>query len=691
MNQQEIEGRFSQALSFLQQGQAQDAYRLFSQLHQVLPAQLDILFLLGAAASALGQRTEALGYYDLLLDNTPDFVPALNAKGLDLTALGRHEEALMAFDAALCIAPQFVEAILNKAALLNELARYRETLALLQPHHEMQHSQLQVNLGVAYFKLGDFVSAGQCAQRALKLTPHVSEALVLQSALCLKRKEHTQALAYCHQAAAMNPQDASIQNNMAAIMAEQGDFAEAAQSYAQTLLLDDAYPFARGSLLHTCMKAAIWDEYNELVARVSHGIHKGQMESDPFSLLGSSVGAADQKRCAEIYIKSRYPYVEPYRSWKRLDGCKIRVAYLSADFFNHATAFLMAELFELHDRERFEIIGICYGRSHDDDMRQRIIGAFDQFYTVADQSDRDIAKFMHDLEIDIAVDLKGHTADTRLGILAYRPAPIQVHYLGYPGTTGAPFIDYLVADSVLIPPEQASFYTEKIAYLPGCYQVNDSKRKISERIFTRRELGLPDSGFVFCSFNNNFKITPDLFDVWMRLLNRVEGSVLWLFQDNLVAAENLRKEALARGVASDRLIFAERMPLAEHLSRHRCADLFLDTWYCNAHTTASDALWAGLPIVSKLGNTFAGRIASSLLTAMDCVELIVESTQAYEELAYDLAKNPDKLNSLRLKIQKNRQISSLFDTTRFTRCLESAFERMVSKHRQGLLPDQFYI
>ena len=367
------------------------------------------------------------------------------------------------------------------------------------------------------------------------------------------------------------------------------------------------------------------------------------------------------------------------------------MAYLSADFFNHATAFLMAELFELHDRERFDIIGICYGRSPDDEMRRRVSQSFDQFLEVADKSDQEIADLIHGLGIDIAVDLKGHTTDARLGILAYRPAPVQVHYLGYPGTTGAAFMDYLIADPLLIPPDHQPYYTEKIAYLPDCYQVNDSQRRISDRTFTRTELGLPETGFVFCSFNNNFKITPDLFDTWMKLLKRVEGSVLWLLQDNETAAENLRKEAVARGIEANRLVFAKRMPLADHLARHRCADLFLDTWYYNAHTTTSDALWAGLPLVTKIGDTFAGRVAASLLTAMALPDLITDTPQAYESLAYELATAPAKLQSFRARLAKSKQTAPLFDTLRFTRHLEDAYEQILSRSRQGLEPDHIFV
>ena len=680
MNQQSIKIRLNQAVSCLQQGQTKQAHGLLADLHRTLPINPDILFLLGAATSMLGDRVAAITLYDKLLKIAPEFVPALNAKGLDLAALGKLDEALEVFDTALRMAPQFIDAVLNKAALFNELGRYQETLALLRPHAGIAHPALQLNLGVAHFQMGEYTQAQHCAQTALQLNPQDSSALALLGAISLKQKKLSEALGYCEQAAVLNPHDASVRNNIAAILSEQGNFSAAAEAYEQALALDNAYPFARGSLLHARMKAVMWAGYDDLVEQVGKGIEAGRKESDPFSLLATDLGPEIQKRCAQLYAAARYPEVEPYTNWHAKGDGKIRVAYLSADFFNHATAFLMAELFELHDRERFEIIGICYGRSPDDEMRRRVSRSFDQFHEVANQSDREIAALIYDLGIDIAVDLKGHTTDTRLGILAYRPAPVQAHYLGYPGTTGVPFIDYLIADPVLIPSEHQQYYTEKIAYLPDCYQVNDSQRQISDRIFSRAELGLPETGFVFCSFNNNFKITPDLFAVWMRLLQRVEGSVLWLFQDNATAAENLKKEAIARGVDANRLVFAERMPLAEHLARHRCADLFLDTWYCNAHTTASDSLWAGLPIVTKAGDTFAGRVAASLLTAIGLQELITVTPQAYEALVYELATNPAKLKGLREKLVQNRRAAPLFDTPRFARNLERCYEGILSRN-----------
>ena len=352
---------------------------------------------------------------------------------------------------------------------------------------------------------------------------------------------------------------------------------------------------------------------------------------------------------------------------------------------------MIAQLFELHDKTRFEIIGFSFGPHNNDAMRVRLTAAFDQFIDVNALSDLAVAKLSRELAIDIAVDLKGYTQGGRPGIFALRAAPIQISYLGYPGTMAAEFIDYLIADFTLVPEHQRRQYAEKIIYLPNSYQVNDRTRPISEKVFTRTECGLPDAGFVFCCFNNNYKISPQVFASWMRILQQVPGSVLWLFQDNLEAVENLTATAVQQGVGAERLIFAERLPLPEHLARHRLADLFLDTSPCNAHTTASDALWAGLPLVTCLGEAFAGRVAASLLKAVGLPELITTGLVDYEKLAVALALNPEQLVNIRRKLSANRLNKPLFQTESFTRSIETAFMEIYDRYLNGLLPDDIVI
>jgi predicted O-linked N-acetylglucosamine transferase (SPINDLY family) len=415
-----------------------------------------------------------------------------------------------------------------------------------------------------------------------------------------------------------------------------------------------------------------------------------------FITLPIATTAARQLQCARDWVTrqrqitlAREPNVSRNRSMdaKR----KITVGYVSADFWSHPTAFLTAELFERHDRDRFAVFGYSHGPDDGSPMRRRLVNAFDRFVDLKGVSCLDAARRIFADGVDILVDLKGHTQNGRPRIFAARPAPIQVNYLAYPGTTGAPCMDYILVDDFIVPPDQQRFFTERLVHLPGCYQVNDSRREIAPRVPSRAECGLPADGFVFCCFNNSYKITPEVFEVWMNLLKAVPGSVLWLLAGNRFAPANLRREAAARGVAEDRLVFAPRQPLAEHLARHRLADLFLDCFPVNAHTTASDALWAGCPMVTLAGETFVSRVAGSLLRAVGLAELITTSLEDYEAMALRLARDADMLANVRARLAENRKTSGLFDARQFVRNLERAYVRMWEVHACGEQPRPFAI
>jgi protein O-GlcNAc transferase len=340
-------------------------------------------------------------------------------------------------------------------------------------------------------------------------------------------------------------------------------------------------------------------------------------------------------------------------------------------------------MLELHDKSQFRIIAYSYGPSIIDEMRARVVAAVDEFRDVRLLGDQEIVDLARQDAVDIAVDLKGFTSGTRFGIFALRAAPIQVSYLGYPGTTGASCMDYVIADQTVIPTEQQENFSEKIIYLPNCYQVNDNTREISTHSFSRSDFGLPDQAFVFCCFNQSYKIGPEEFDVWMSLLRQIDGSVLWLLETNGAVAKNLRKEASRRSVSQDRLIFAARAPLTIHLARHRLADLFLDTFNVNAHTTASDALWSGLPVITRLGKGFSARVAGSLLKAIELPELIAESTIEYKNLAYMLANSPSVLDNIREKLDDKIISSVLFDSNIFTRHMEKAYAKIFDETFDG--------
>ena len=470
-----------------------------------------------------------------------------------------------------------------------------------------------------------------------------------------------------------------------------GRHAEALAAYDKAFALEPDMIGLETGRLNLKLRICDWSNIESACAHLISSVRSGKIRS-PFHFLAISSSSADRLQCAKLLIANRFPPSQkPLWQGERYDHKRIRVAYLSSDFREHAMSFLAAGMFECHDKSHFDVTAISCGPDDNSELRQRLKASFEHFIDARMYGDDQIANLLKEFEIDILVDLTGFTDGPRTGVFAKRPAPIQINYLGYPGTMGAPYIDYIIADRIIIPEHQREFYSEKVVYLPNSYQVNDAKRSIGSKAFTRMELGLPLTGFVFCCFNDNYKIMPHVFDCWMRILKQVEGSVLWLLEDNVAAANNLRKEAVARGVDAKRLVFAKHLPRSDHLARHRLADLFLDTLPVNAHTTASDALWAGLPVLTCLGETFAGRVAASLLNAIGLPELITTTLESYERMAIDLATHPEKLATVKRKLAENRLTTPLFDTKLFTRHIEAAYTAMYERYQAGLPPDHIVI
>jgi predicted O-linked N-acetylglucosamine transferase (SPINDLY family) len=450
-------------------------------------------------------------------------------------------------------------------------------------------------------------------------------------------------------------------------------------------------PYVVGDLLYAKMLCCDWAGFGELAAAVQRGMQDSRPVMSPFGYMAIAESEPDLKTCATIYSADHFPPVMNDFSGRRRPRGKIRIGYSSGEFRAQATSFLMAELWELHDRSRFELVAFDNGWDDGSPMRARIAAAFDEMIDITRLSDVDAAALVNRKAIDILVNLNGFFGEPRQGVFACRPSPIQVNYLGYPGTLGASYMDYLIADEIVIPPSSRSFYTEKVVTLPGCYQPNDRRRPIADQIPSRADLGLPPDAFVFCCFNNHYKLTPRMFDIWTRLLAQIEGSVLWLIQDDQASADNLRREAGARGIASERLVFAPRQPLPLHLARHAAADLFLDTLPCNAHTTASDALWAGLPVLTARGTTFPGRVGASLLTAVGLPEMVAADLGQYEARALELARSRPALEAVRRKLAANRATAPLFDAPRFVRHIEDAYSRIYERHQAGLPPDHMEV
>jgi predicted O-linked N-acetylglucosamine transferase (SPINDLY family) len=528
--------------------------------------------------------------------------------------------------------------------------------------------------------------------QALAINPDHAEALYNRGITLRELQRFEDALASYDRALAIRPDHAETLNSRGNILTELWRFEEALASYEKVRAVAPDHRYALGVLAHCALQICDWARTEQLDAAITTDIEQGKSIIMPFTLLGYSGDPSLQLQCARSFIQDRIPAMpEPLYSGTIYRHDKLRLAYLSADFRRHAVGFLTAELFELHDRTRFEVLGISFGPDDGSDIRARLVKSFDQFHDVRSHSDQDVANLLTELQVDIAVDLMGHTRDARLGIFAYRPAPIQISYLGYPGTMGASFIDYVIADPIVLPFEQQGFYPEKIVQLPQ-WLVNDSRRAIAERTPTQREAGLPDEGFVFCCFNNSWKIRAPVFDVWMRLLHAVEGSVFWLMEDKASASGNLRKEAAARGIDPTRLVFAGRLPLLEdHLARHRLADLFLDTLPFNAMTTTSDALWTGLPLITCCGESFAGRVAASLLNAIGLPELVTTSLDEYEALALRLARDGSLLQSIRARLAQNRLRYPLFDTQRFCRHIETAYLTAWEIWQRGEGPRSFRV
>jgi len=581
-------------------------------------------------------------------------------------------------------------------------------------------------LGYCHFALGDFRNAETALRREVELYPDLVNAHNLLGIVLIRQSRPEEALSVFRTALAVDPQSAEANNNLGNTLAELGRdeeaipflekvvglnpglaaarynlgiafhnlkrHDEAIAGFRGALDLAPGLTYALGNLIRNETAICRWADLDEHVRTLRERLGQGTTVEDPFTVVAVSDSLREQRDCAEAYLKDRLP-VSPQPLWQgiRHRHEKIRLAYLSSDFHAHATAFLIAGLLEHHDRSKFEVFAVSFGPDDRSDTRRRLIEGVDRFIDVRAQDDAQAAQLVHGLEADIAIDLKGHTHGARPGILARRPAPVQVSYLGFPGTTGADFIDYVVADRFVLPEEHQSFYSEKVVYLPDTYQVNDAARRISDAVPTRAQAGLPPQGFVFCCFNNSFKITPQVFDIWMRLLAKIPGSVLWLLEDNRPAMQNLRTEAQARGVAPERLVFAPRIALGEHLARHRVADLFLDTLPYNAHTTASDALWAGLPVLTCAGSAFAGRVAGSLLHAVGLPELVTGDLSAYEALALQLARDGSLLGALRAKLARNRLTHALFDTDRFRRHIESAYVTMWEISRRGERPRAFTV
>lgn len=719
--------QFNQALVFLQGGNLAEAERACEQVLSQQPNHFDALQLLaiiaaqtrrmeraaelfrraiglnptvasvhnnlGNVLTELGRSTDALASYHNAIALKADYAEAYNNRGTALLDLDRPVEALASYDQAIALKPDQPEAYNNRGTALLELSRPAEALTSYDKAIALKATYVEAynGRGNALLDLKRPIDALASYDKAIGLKPD-ARTYHNRGNVLHELKRYEEAVGSYDKAIALQPHFVEAYLNRGNVLQDARRHEQALASYDKALDLDPNLAVAKGRRLHSKMQICNWTDFDSELAELISSLRKGNLVFDPFQLLALPSSADDQLRCAQQYVAANDWLTEkPVRQACQYNNGRIRVAYLSADFRRHPGAYLIAGLIEQHDRLRFEIIGVSFGVDDGSEIRKRLVAAFDRFYDVQTKNDEEVTQLLGDLQVDIAVDRNGHSSGNRMGIFARRPAPIQVGFLGYPGTSGTNFIDYIIADEMVVPLEQQQSFTEKIVHLPDCYQANDRKRQITENIPMRRGVGLPEHGFVFCCFNNSFKIIPTMFDRWMRILKQVEGSVLWLLAANAAGESNLRKEAETRGVNPDRLIFARRVPMPDHLARSRQADLFLDTLPYNAHTTASDALWVGLPVLTCRGETFAGRVAASLLNAISMPELITTNLDDYEQLAIELATNPEKLARIKQRLDDNRLTTPLFDTKLFARNLEAAYSTMYKRHQAGLTTDHIVV
>ena len=632
---------------------------------------------LGNTLKEVGKLDEALACYNQAITLKPDFAEAHFSMGITLKELGRLDEALASYNQTIALKPDFAEAQTNLGGLLRNLGRLDEALAsyskviALKPNFAEGHD----NLGITLKELGKLEEAIEAHNKALSLKPDFAEAYYNIGNALIDQDKLDEAIEAYNKALSLKPDYAEAFNNKGNALIDQGKLDEAIEAYSKALAIKPDYESARVAKLHQEAHICKWDGIAKDIERLPRlGTIKEYVA--PFPMLSLEDAPERHRVRSEIFAANKYPkklmsgWAKPLHKPERL-----RIGYFSADFHDFPGMHLMVGLLEKHDRTKFEISAFSYGPATHDQMRKRIVKAVDNFIDIRTADVKTVVDLARQQNIDIAVHRNGYTTNSRTELFASGLAPIQVNYLGYPGTLGTDYIDYIVADPVVIPDHMRRHYSEQIMYLPNTYQPNDDKRTISDKVIAREDMGLPNSAFVFCCFNNNYKISSLEFDIWMRLLSKVEGSVLWLLKSNKWAEQNLKQQAETRGVSAERIIFAERLPQAEHLARHRLADLFLDTFNYNAHTTASDALWAGLPVVTKSGQGFAARVAGSLLNAIGLPELVTTTEKDYENLVLQLATNPTKLAKVKETLAANRLTQPLFNTELYTKHLENGYQQ----------------
>lgn len=728
-NQKNLQDNIKKVLNLFSIGKVQEALKKVEALKDNHPNNALLFNISGVCLKALGQLDSAISHFKVALEIKPNYFEVSFNLALTLKQSGNLSEAVKNFRIAIRNKPDYPEAHANLADTLKQLGHfqdaiisYKKTLSI-RPNFAEAHN----NLGNIFMEINQPNDAKICFERAVEIKPNFAQALNNIGNIMRGFGQIDNAYKFYLKAAKLEPNFAEVLNNLGIILVELGqhhlaidyysnaiakknNFAEAhanlgsaykrikklnnaIESFQKANKLNPKLNFIFGDLVNTKMNLCLWKDLSRELEDLEIKINNNEKTIRPFPSLALIVNPTTQKKVAEIFAKDRFHQssnvskLAPNPKDKR-----VRIGYFSPDLRNHAVASLISELFEIHDREQFEVHAFYFGPDTDDEMNLSIKSAVDFYYDIRSLGHKEVATLAREIKLDIAVDLCGYTQDCRPEIFAERAAPIQISYLGYPGTMGAKFIDYIIADRIIIPEKNQKFYTEKIIYMPNSYQVNMSKKNITDETFSRQELGLPISDFVFCCFNNTFKITPSIFSSWMQILLKVDKSVLWLYKTNDSVATNLKKEASKFGINPNRLVFAHYKPGIDNFSnRIKLADLFLDTLPYNAHTMASDTLRMGVPVLTCMGETLASRVAASLLHASNMPELVTENKDEYVSMAIELASNRAKYKEIKDKLLKNIPISPLYDSSLFARNLETAFKKTYEKSQNKQKTDHIFV
>ncbi|WP_435114034.1 tetratricopeptide repeat protein [Candidatus Pelagibacter bacterium nBUS_36] len=652
---------FSKAKKLHQSGKIIDAQKLYLKLIEDNFNDEKIHFLIGTSFLQLENYQQARNYLDISIKINPNVPHIYNSRGIVFSKTKKFENAIKDFDKAILLKKDFFEAYLNKAIVLKNIKKFDEGIRCFNECIKLEPQNPKI-----YFNLGNLLTEFEKYQEA--------------------KNAYDKAIVLNNKYAEAYDSRGDVLRELSNINQNDKNFELSIKDYQEALKLNENLDYVYGKIVHTKMLLNDWSDFDKQLQVITSGLKNNKTIIIPFPLLSLIDDPQKHKNNSILFANTYTPTISENFEKKTTANDKIKIGYFSADLNAHAVSHLICKMLRLHDKEKFKIYCYAFGFKEKDELHQRIEKSVDVYRDIRNINDHEAALLARKDEIDIAIDLQGYTSKHRSAIFANKAAPIQINYLGYPGTMGANFIDYIIADKNLIPENSQKFYSEKIIYMPHNYQVQNDELKTAKITPTKTELGLPDDHFIFCAINNNYKILPEVFDTWIKLLEKVEQSILWLLETNEVAKNNLLKEARARKINSDRIVFMKKTSHDIYLSQFQHADLFLDTFVYNAGATASNALWMGLPVLTKIGQSYTSRMASSLLNSIDLPELITDSTEAYIKLAIELATDANKLNSIKLKLKENRLKKPLFNTEKFTRDFEIGLQKVYKNYLENNEP-----